>query len=499
MTAPSLWPFQDDLLARVEAAIDATQNPLVQLPTGAGKTVCFAELIRRRGGRALVLAHRTELVTQAASKLFAAGVDVGIIKAGIAPTVTASVQVASVQTLCARLQSRAIDLPSVDLVVVDEAHHSVASSWRGIFRACPDATVVGWTATPARADRRGLGGIFDTLITGPSVSDLISGGYLVPARIYAPSRPDLEGVRMQAGDYAPGELAERMNKPKLVGDVVMHWLKLGERRRAIVFASGVPHAVHLRDEFARAGVIAEHVDASTPPGERADIIQRLAAGEVEVVCNAMIFTEGFDCPDIGCIILARPTKSLSLYLQMCGRGLRVAKNKRDCIIIDHAGAVHAHGFPDDAIVWALGDDQRAENVVHGARQAGKAPALCDCPECGAIRLEGRPCPACGWRLQPKPIAVAVFDGDLGRVDRARRTDPTGWTDEAKRRFYAELLGIAAERGWKPGFAYYKFVEKFKVNPPWRNVTPAPPSAETRSWVRSRQIAYAKARKKAAAA
>src|SRR5262245_28202931 len=139
MTAPSLWPFQAELLGRIERAVDAGHNPLVQLPTGGGKTVCFAELIRRRGGRALVLAHRTELVGQAASKLWAAGVEVGVIQAGVAPTVTANTQVASVQTLSSRLQRRAIDLASFDLVVVDEAHHAVASSWGIILRAFPEA------------------------------------------------------------------------------------------------------------------------------------------------------------------------------------------------------------------------------------------------------------------------------------------------------------------------------------------------------------------------
>ena len=497
MTAPSLWPFQADLLGRVERATDAGHNPLVQLPTGGGKTVCFAELIRRRGGRALVLAHRTELVGQAASKLWAAGVEVGIIQAGVPPTVTAKTQVASVQTLSSRLQRRAIDLAKFDLVVVDEAHHAVASSWRLILEAFPEATIVGWSATPARGDGRGLGGVFDELIVGPSVSDLMSGGYLVPIRPWAPTAPDLAGVRVQAGDYSPGQLAERMDKPKLVGDVVMHWLKLAERRRTIVFATGVAHSVHLRDEFLRAGVLAAHIDASTPAEERKDILRQFAAGQVEVVCNAMIFTEGFDCSDIGAIVLARPTKSLPLYLQMVGRGLRQAPNKRDCILIDHAGAVHAHGFPDDPIIWPLKDDRKVENVAQRARQAGKAPALCDCPECGAVRFEGQPCPACGWRPKPKPKAVTVVEGDLGRVDRARRADSAGWSDAAKRQFYAELLGYAAERNFKPGFAYYKFEEKFKAKPTWRNVAPLAPSLETRSWIRSRQIAYAKAKGRAA--
>jgi DNA repair protein RadD len=302
---------------------------------------------------------------------------------------------------------------------------------------------------------------------------------------------------VQAGDYAPGQLAARMDQPKLVGDVVTQWFKLAERRKTIVFACGVGHSVHLCDEFGRAGVVAENIHAGTPPAERASILRRFVAGQTEVITNAMIFVEGFDCPVIGAVVLARPTRSMSLYLQMTGRGLRRAPGKRDCILIDHAGAIHRHGLPDDPIIWTLEDDRKAENVAYRARQAGRPRALRDCPECGAVRLEGQPCGSCGWRPRPKPSAVTVVDGDLVRINRARHTEPAEWGDDERRRFYAELLGLAAERGWKPG-SFYMFVEKFKVNPPWRNVAPVPPSAETRSWVRSRQIAYAMARQKAAA-
>jgi superfamily II DNA or RNA helicase len=489
VSAPTLWPFQVELLDRVEKALDDGEDPLVQLPTGGGKTITFSELIRRRGGRALVLAHRTELIQQAASKLFAAGVDVGIIQAGIRPSPIATAQVASVQTLAARLRRGAIELSNFGTVVVDEAHHVVASSWKDILAACPHARVVGWTATPVRGDGRGLGGVFDTLITGPSVTDLIIDGYLVPVRPWAPTAPDLAGVRVQAGGYAPGALAERMDKPKLVGDVVTHWLRLAERRKTLVFASGVAHGVHLCEEFGRAGVVAENIHAGTPPEERADILRRFAAGQVEVITNALIFVEGFDCPDIGAVVLARPTRSLSLYLQMVGRGLRRAPGKKNCILIDHASAVHQHGYPDDPIIWPLEKDDKAVDVAHKARQDGKAPGLVDCPECGAIRLAGQPCPACGWRPQPKPVAVTVVDGELARADRARRTETSAPSDDDKLRFYAELLGLAAEYGWKPGAAFYKFQEKFKAKPPSHNVTPIPPSAATRSWVRSRQIAY----------
>jgi superfamily II DNA or RNA helicase len=260
-----------------------------------------------------------------------------------------------------------------------------------------------------------------------------------------------------------------------------------------VFATGVAHSLHLRDEFRRSGVLAEHIDGSTPVEEREAILRQLAAGTVELVSNAMVLTEGFDCPEIGCLVLARPTKSLGLYFQMVGRALRPAPGKTDALILDHAGAVFAHGFPDDPITWTLDEDRRAENKAHASRGTYQAPALTNCPECSAVRFQGQPCPACGWRPRPKAAAVEVIDGDLGRVERDR-TVIAAMVDQ--RRFYAMLLYIASERGYQRGWAGHKFKEKFGAWPSWRFIDPLPADDFVRSWVRSRAIAYAKAMAKA---
>lgn len=463
-------------------------------------TVIAAAIIESaaaKGNSVLFLDHRKEITEQTSRKLHAVGVDHGIIQAGFPARPGERVQVASIQTLHARaIRSCSIDLPDAAVVVIDEAHHARASTYREILDAYPNAVILGLTATPCRGDGRGLGNLFEALVECPQVAELTAAGYLVPARIYAPSRPDLTGVRIARGDYVERELGERVNTVELVGDIVEHWLKLAERRRTVLFAAGVAHSVHLRDEFRAAGVLAEHIDGSTPREEREQILARVATGQVELVSNAAVLTEGWDSPAVSCLVLARPTKSLGLFRQIVGRVLRPYPGKEDCLILDHAGAVFEHGFPDDPIKWELREDRRAANPRQAARGGGRLPALTTCPECRAVRMEGKPCPACGWRPTAKPEIVEVQAGNLGRVDPARRPQQLPLaTVEERLQFHRELLWIAQERGRKPGWAAHHYRNKFGTwppTPPWNAPEPAPAGTIVRAWVRSRDIAYAKA-------
>src|SRR5262249_34594521 len=158
------------------------------------------------------------------------------------------------------------------LVIPDEAHHGVAPTWRGILDEYQHATIIGLTATPQRSDGRGLGDIYQVLVEAPQIAELISLGCLVGTRVFAPYIPDLKGVRVERGDYAEGELALRMDKQQLVGDIVAEWLKRAARRTTVAFATSVAHSVHIRDEFRRAGILAEHIDGTTPPEERDEIL-----------------------------------------------------------------------------------------------------------------------------------------------------------------------------------------------------------------------------------
>lgn len=492
-------PYQTDAVAAFRAAVEAGKRRLLLVaPTGSGKTVIGADIIRQIvavGERALVLAHRREIVTQTSRKLFELDIDHGTIQAGL-PTHPAAVQVASVQTLHVRaIRGSKIELPPADLLVVDECHHATANTWRRIIEAYPGAVLLGLTATPCRGDGNGLGGIFDTLLECPQVADLIAQGYLVGTRVYAPTRPDLAGVRVQAGDWVESQLAERMDRPKLVGDIGTHWHRHAERRRTVVFACGVGHSIHIRDEFRRSGVSCDHIDGATPKDERDEILAKLAAGAIDVVTNCMVLTEGWDMPEVGCVVLARPTRKMGLYRQMVGRVLRPAPAKPDAIVIDHAGAVYRHGFAEDHVVWTLDPERKAENPTHAKRNDGDITSrLVDCSQCGALRTGGEACRHCGFMPAPPPRFVPTIDADLTQVHRNGRTTGNYYSVADREAWHAQLAFIEQERGYKPGFARNKYNEKFGSYPAWdASPSPMPPTPEVRSWVRSRMIAYAKSR------
>lgn len=494
-----LRPYQAEVVDRVQqGAAEGLRRSCIVAPTGSGKTVMAAELVRRfEAEGVLVLAHRREIVFQTAQKLWAHGIDPAIIMAEQPHRAGHPIQVASVQTLHARaIRGTAIDLPRAGLVLADEAHHIRAESWREIIEKYPDAVLVGLTATPCRGDGRGLGNVFQALVECPQISALIADGHLVGTRVYAPSIPDLTGIKTQQGDYVQGQLERRMDDSGLVGDIVEHWLKLAGHRRTVVFASGVGHSVHLRDAFRAQGVLAEHIDGTTPKEERDDILARLAKGEITVVSNFGVLTEGWDQPEVSCCVLARPTKQMGLYRQMAGRVLRPAAGKDHALILDHAGLTFAHGFVEDDVVWTLKEDTKAANPKHQRRQKAAGQRISACPSCKAIRQGGAACTACGWAPAPRPEAV-VAEGNLERIERDGAT-VAAWTDRQRRDFYAELRGVCRQRGYSTGWAAHKFKERFGHFPPWKwnEDMDRDPEPATVSWVKSRQIAWAKAKAKA---
>jgi DNA repair protein RadD len=296
------------------------------------------------------------------------------------------------------------------------------------------------------------------------------------------------------------QLAECMDRSDLVGDIVSHWHRYGERCKTVCFAVNVPHSLHICDEFLKSGVRAAHLDGGMPKAQRDAVLARLAAGELDVVTNCMVLTEGWDMPDVGCCILARPTRKMGLYRQMVGRVLRPASDKYDAIVLDHSGAVFRHGFIEDPVIWMLDPDKRASSPTHNARpRSGYSSRLMGCTKCSAIRVAGEPCRACGFLPQRPPQAIVFRDGDLAAVDRHHRTAKAVANPDVRVRWHAMLMHIATMRGYKAGWAAHKFREKFGTWPAARTVTPLEPSAEVLSWVRSRDIAYAKARAKGRAA
>ena len=383
--------------------------PLLAAPTGMGKTVILATIAAQaaaRGRHVLILVHRRELIHQTSSKLQWVGLEHGVIAAGHSAT-DARVQVASVQTLVRRLPSMAWH-PS--LVIIDEAHHAAAGSWRRILDHWPDAYRLGVTATPCRLDGRGLSEAFDQLVLGPSVADLTSWGFLSTARIYAPPVvADLSAIRRRAGDYANDQAAAAMDRPTVTGDAISHYQRLAAGQQAIAFCCNVTHAVSVCDAFKTAGIGAALLLGNTP--DRDQVVADYAAGSVRVLVTVDVVSEGFDVPAASCAILLRPTQSLGLYLQQVGRVLRPAPGKPHALILDHVGNVTRHGFPDDPRQWSL-----AEGAV---RQSGTAaPSVRTCPECFAAFKPAPICPVCGANCTPETRrAIREVAGELQELNR----------------------------------------------------------------------------------
>jgi len=425
--------------------------PLLVLPTGGGKTVVMAEILRSlasRGHTGLVLVHRRELIAQTAAKLALADVDHGIIAAGFSAA-NASIQVASVQTLSRRLASMAT---SPDLIVIDEAHHATAGSWSRVLDHWPDALRLGVTATPIRLDGRGLSAVFDRLVIGPSVADLVTHGYLTPARIYAPPlQVDLSAIKRRAGDFAVDDAAAAMDRPTVTGDAIAHFRRFAGDQRAIAFCCSAAHAEHVCESFRDAGIHAATLLGTTDPVQRDRVVQSFATGQLQVLVTVDVVSEGFDVPAAGCAILLRPTQSLGLYLQQVGRVLRPAPGKQAAVVLDHVGNVHRHGFPDDPRDWSLDDRLRAGRGAGGQ----PAPSVRTCPDCFAAFKPAPICPCCGAPCAPEPKRpMRQVDGELQELKRVNaELRAQERRQRAAARTLPQLLAIARERGYSPGWAY----------------------------------------------
>ncbi|MDE2099425.1 MAG: DEAD/DEAH box helicase, partial [Patescibacteria group bacterium] len=336
---------------------DGCKSVLLQAPTGSGKTVMGAHLIKMWREHAsctsIVFAHRREIVTQTASKLEMAGLTPEIIMAGFAPNPWANVKVASIDTVWAA-HKRGASFPMADRVVIDECHRTTGRYVHVLEHYLKQsATVLGLTATPIRTDGAGLGDHYQEMVCAPSTRWLIDNGYLAPVEYCLGVIPNTKGVKLSGHDFNQEQLQQVMDQKALIGDIVENWLKHAEGRSTMLFASGIKHSKHLVEQFEAHGIPAVHVDGDTPPEERDSIYARSQSGEVKVVCNDSVYVEGTDFPWISCLVDAHPTKSLTRYLQSGGRGLRTFAGKSNLLYLDHANNVYHHGRLESDREWEL--------------------------------------------------------------------------------------------------------------------------------------------------
>jgi superfamily II DNA or RNA helicase len=462
------------------------RRPVLQAPTGFGKTRLAAAIIEgalAKDKRVIFTVPALSLVDQTVEAFWNDGVrDIGVIQGcHVMTDWSRPVQVASVQTLQRR------QIPQADVVIIDECHRwfDFYSNWM-MDPAWQNRPFIGLSATPWT---RGLGRYFDDLIIAATTQDLIAAGYLSPFRVFAPSHPDLTEVRTVAGDYHEGDLSAVMNDGTLVADVVDTWLRRAQNRSTFCFAVDRAHAKHLQQQFITAGVSAGYIDAYTPSKEREDTHLKFQEGQIRIVCNVGCLTTGIDW-DVRCIVLARPTKSEMLFVQLIGRGLRPAEGKEDCLILDHSDTHLRLGFVTEIHHDILDDGRPRANLKSDRIRLPK-----ECPQCAFLKPPRmRECPACGFKAEAISD-IEVADGELIEViGRMKRGDEASKDEKAE--FYAQLKGYAQAHGYASGWAAHKFREKYDSWPngyrdvPAMNLTP-----KVLSWIKSRQIAWAKSKQR----
>lgn len=505
---PELRPYQVKVVDKLRDAVrQGCRAPLLQMPTGTGKSLCIADMIRRateKGNRALIIVPRRQLVWQLGEKLEALDVPHGIIMSGERPSLMPQVQIASINTLYRRcfdrdgepitssFGSRGMPLPPAELVVIDESHAAFGHMAKSIIHQYRNAVKIGMTATPCRSDGKGLGEIYDTIVHGPSVRWAMDNGYLSELRYFGPSEWDLTGVKMQAGDYHQSQLGKAVNQPKLVGDVVENWERIAHDRITVVFAVDRKHARALHSAFEQRGHAVDYIDGETDNDSRHEIFRRLESGETRVLCSVAVVDMGWDLPVASCAILARPTKSVARYLQAVGRILRPAEGVEDAILIDHTGAVRELGFVDDDFKWTLEGVHKAER---DSESKAKEKTTLTCPGCARLIDPAPTCPECGHEMHSESKrAIEAKEAELQEIERNERAkNGREWSMDDKRKFLSELLGYCYKKGKKEGFAVYSYEDRIGEKPWdfWHSVLPAEPSEETMNWIRHRNIKYGK--------
>lgn len=432
----------------------------------------ITKLAQQKNKTVWVLVHRVELVRQTSEALTNWGVFHGVINPNFKPDETQTVQVASVQTLIKRLDKYA----APDFIIIDEAHHSVANSYVKILKAYPEAKILGPTATPCRTDGKGLGHIFEQMVIGKNTRELIDMGFLVKPSIFAPkNKIDLSKVKTVMGDYDKEQLIQIVDKPQITGDAIEHYTKLCPGVPCVVFCVNVKHAENVAEQFREAGYRSESVDGTMKDDQRSRILGGLGK-TIDVITSVNLISEGTDIPVITAIIILRPTKSLSLQIQMWGRALRTIYSegtdrsnlesrlngikkggKPKAFILDHVGSSWVHGFPEDHREWSL------EGVTKKTKKKDDVLAISQCKMCYAVYTPQPFCPECFYRSPVQENILKQVSGELVEITDEQKkliSDKTR-KEVSQNRSLEKLKKFGKSKGYGPGWAIQIYNSRIK--------------------------------------
>jgi len=411
-----LWPNQERGIAETLAALQAGEKALCMTsPTGGGKTRTATEIVKVVTGewnwRALLLTNRKILTRQGTKTFDSLDVEHGIIAAGYPMDLLKRVHVASAQTLNSRIGRGAFEVPYADLVIVDECHRRDCDALLTAYakRGTPR---LGLTATPI-----GLSGRYTKLIVAGTNSELLKIKALVPCDVFAPSEPDMKGVKMVAGEFVHKGMVERVMQCTVFADVFGSWDAHNQwHLPTLLFAPAVPESKWFAEEFERRGIPARHIDGDTSNNEREDIFAAHEAGEIKVISSYGVLREGADLPWVRYAILVQVCGSLTTYLQIVGRILRAYRGKDRAILQDHSGSWHRHGSPNVDRIWSLDkSDKDWQKEFKLKRQNGDVREPICCPKCHGIRKTGPKCPHCGHEHQKSVRMVRTIAGELKKM------------------------------------------------------------------------------------
>lgn len=444
-----LRDYQLKLIEEIHRRMHRWKWVCAVMPTGAGKTAMGTEIVRRsmaKGKRIYWMAHRRELVDQASLSFMRAKIPHGLIVSG-EPASRHQVQICSVQTVGRRLDR----IRQPHFIVFDECHHARASTWMKIVDVWRDSHCLGLTATPVRLDGKGLGDVFGEMAIGPTIKELIEMGHLSDYDYFAYPL-NMEGVKKTGGDYNKKAMEERVRSAHIVGNLVKEYEKRG-RGQMLVFAPSISYS----KEFVAGLDKAAHLDGTTPKMEREGILNQFRRKEINILSNVELFTEGLDIPEIERIGMLRPTQSLSLFLQMAGRGLRPAKGKEKCIILDHAGNFDRHRLPCEDRDWEL----------YPSKEKKEAPlSLFTCEQCFGV-YRGRTCPYCGHVRVVTPPRQIKEEKDVALIDAKALRQQEVKEGKKNIKSYEDAVEFGVRMGYKPNWARHYWKHKQAAMESWR--------------------------------